>query len=77
MVKVYSTPSCAYCFTLKEFLKEYNIEFEDIDVSKDKTAMEDMVRKSGKLEVPVLDIDGQIVAGFDKEKIVKLLKIKE
>lgn len=77
MVKIYSTPSCAYCFTLKEFLKEHNVEFEEIDVSKDKTAMEEIIEKSGKLEVPVVEIDGQIVAGFDKEKIVKLLDIKE
>ncbi len=76
-VKIYSTTSCAYCFTLKEFLKEHNVEFEDIDVSKDKKAMEEMIEKSDKLEVPVMDIDGQIVAGFDKEKIVKLLNIKE
>ncbi len=76
-VKIYSTPSCAYCFTLKEFLKEHDIKFEDIDVSKDKIAMEEMIEKSDKLEVPVMDIDGQIVAGFDKEKIVKLLNIKE
>ena len=76
-VKIYSTPSCAYCFTLKEFLKEHDIKFEDIDVSKDKIAMEEMIEKSGKLEVPVIDIDGQIVPGFDKEKIVTLLNIKE
>jgi len=77
MVKIYYTPSCAYCFTLKEFLKEHNVEFEEIDVSKDKEAMEEMVKKSGKLEVPVVEIDGEIVPGFDKEKIVKLLNIKE
>jgi glutaredoxin-like YruB-family protein len=77
MVKVYSTPSCAYCFTLKEFLKERNVNFEDIDVSKDKQALEEIVKKTGKMEVPLVEIDGQIVAGFDKEKIVKLLNIKE
>lgn len=77
MIKVYSTPSCPYCFTLKEFLKEHNIEFEDIDVSRDKKALEEMVKKSGQLGVPVVDIDGQIVIGFDRGKISKLLRIKE
>ena len=77
MVKVYSTLTCPYCFTLKEFLKKNNIEFEDIDVSQDKKALEEMVRKSGQMGVPVVEIDGEIVVGFDKEKISKLLNIKE
>ena len=77
MVKVYTTPACPYCFTLMEFLKEHNIEFEEIDVSKDEKDREEMIKKSGRLEAPIVEIDGQIVVGFDKEKIVKLLKIKE
>ena len=77
MVKVYSTEMCPYCTTLKQFLKDNNIEFEDIDVSKDKKALDEMVKKSGQMGVPVVDIDGQIVIGFDKEKICKLLNIKE
>ncbi len=77
MVKLFVTPACPYCYTLKEFLKEKGIEFEEIDVSKDEKARDEMIKKSGKLEAPVIDIDGQIVVGFDKEKIVKLLKLKE
>ena len=77
MVKVYTTPACPYCFTLMEFLKEHNIKFEEIDVSKDKKAREEIIKKSGQMGVPVIEIDGQIVVGFDKEKIVKLLKIKD
>ena len=76
-VKVYSTPTCAYCFTLKEYLKENGIKFEDIDVSKDQKAVEEIVKKTGQMGVPVIDIDGQIVIGFDKEKINTLLNIKE
>lgn len=75
MVRIYSTPACPYCFTLKEFLKEKGVDFEESDVSKDEKAKEEMIKKSGKLEVPVIEIDGQIVVGFDKEKICKLLKI--
>ena len=74
-VKIYSTPVCPYCSTLKEFLKERNIKFEDIDVSKDKSGRDDMIKKSGQMGVPVVDIDGQIIVGFDKEKICELLNI--
>ncbi len=77
MVKVYSTKMCPYCVTLKHFLKKHNIKFEDIDVSKDVKAQEEMIKKSGQMGVPVIDIDGEIVIGFDKEKITKLLKINE
>ncbi len=76
-VKVFSTPSCPYCVTLKEFLKEHDIEFEDIDVSQDKAVLDEMVEKSGQMGVPVVDIDGQIIIGFDKKKISQALNIKE
>jgi len=77
MIKVYSTPTCPYCITLKNFLKEKGFQFEDIDVSSDLKAQEEMIEKSGQMGVPVVDIDGQIVVGFDREKICQLLKIKE
>ena len=76
-VRVFSTQMCPYCVTLKEFLKGHNIEFEDIDVSQDKTALDEMVKKSGQMGVPVIDIDGRIIIGFDKEKITQLLEIKD
>jgi len=74
-VRVFSTPTCPYCFTLKEFLKQHNIEFEDIDVSQNELALQEMIEKSGQMGVPVVEIDGEIVVGFDKEKICKLLNI--
>lgn len=77
MVKLFTTPACVYCFTLKEFLKEKNIEFEEIDVSKDEKLKEEIIEKSGQIGVPILEIDGQMIAGFDKKKICELLKIKE
>jgi len=76
-VRIFSTPVCPYCVTLKEFLKEHNIEFEDIDVSKDKPSLDEMIEKTGQMGVPVVDINGQFVIGFDKEKINELLNIKE
>ena len=77
MVKVFSTPFCVYCASLKQFLKEHNIEFEDIDVFKDKVAQEEMIRKSGQMGVPVVEIDSEIIVGFNKNKIIELLNIKE
>jgi len=68
---------CPYCYTLKEFLKENGFEFEDIDVSKDKKSLDEMIEKSGQMGVPVIEIDGEIIMGFDKEKICKKLKISE
>ncbi len=76
MIKVYSTPTCPYCVTLKEFLKDKGFEFEDIDVALDEKGREEMVKKSGQMGVPVVDIDGEIIIGFDKVKICKLLDIR-
>jgi len=76
-VRVFSTPSCPYCVTLKQFLKKHNIKFEDIDVSQDEVAMDEMIKKSGQMQVPVVDIGGKFILGFDKKEITKLLNIKE
>ena len=75
-VKVYSTPACPWCHKAKDFLKANNIEFEDIDVSVNQEASDEMVKKSGQMGVPVLDIDGQIIVGFDQEAIKKALKLE-
>lgn len=74
-IKVYSTIHCPYCVTLKEFLKERGIEFDEIDVGQDRRAAQEMIERTGQMGVPVIEIDGEIVIGFDKEKIMKLLKI--
>ncbi len=75
MVKVYSTPTCVYCKTLKEYLKSKNIEFQEIDVSKDEKELQEMIKVSGQMGVPVVNIDGEVIVGFDKPKIDNLLKI--
>ena len=72
-IMVYSTSTCPFCIKAKQFLKDNNIEFEDIDVAADQSKAEEMVQKSGQMGVPVLDIDGEIITGFDKEKIVQAL----
>lgn len=75
-IRVYTTPTCIYCKRLKEFLKENKVEYEEIDVSRDHLKAEEMVKVSGQMGVPVSVIDGQVVIGFDKEKIKELLKIE-
>jgi len=75
-IKVFSTEFCPYCVALKEFLKENNIEFEAVDVTEDLKAQEEMIEKSGQMGVPVVDIDGKIIIGFDREKISKILKLE-
>ena len=77
MVKIFTTPTCVYCVTLKEFFKKHNIEFQEIDVAKDIEARKEMVEKSEQMGVPVTEINGQIVVGFDRAKISELLDIKE
>jgi len=75
-VIVYSTTTCPWCNKAKDFLSENKVEFEDIDVSKDQAAAEDMTKKSGQRGVPVLDIDGQIIVGFDKAAISSALELE-
>ena len=72
-VKVYSTTTCPFCIRAKQFLKDNNIAFEDVDVAGDQVAAEEMIKKSGQLGVPVIDIDGQIIVGFDKRTVTHLL----
>ncbi|MDA1196899.1 MAG: glutaredoxin family protein [Nanoarchaeota archaeon] len=72
-VKVYSTPSCPWCVKAKEYLKEKNVEYEDIDVAEDEKARNAMIEKSGQMSVPVLDVHGTIIVGFDQDAIDKAL----
>jgi len=76
-IRIFSTPSCPYCVTLKEYLKEKEFEYEDINVAEDKEATKEMIEKSGQMGVPVSEIKGEIIIGFDKVKINKILGIKE
>jgi glutaredoxin 3 len=75
-VIIYSTPVCVYCKMAKEFFAKNNIAYEEHDVASDAKAREDMVNKSGQLGVPVIDINDNIVIGFDQKTLEKLLDIK-
>jgi len=74
-VIVYSTEACPWCRVAKDFLKENNIEFESKDVAEDEAARNELLEKSGRMGVPVLDIDGTIIVGFDQEAIEKALNL--
>jgi len=74
-VVVYSTPSCSWCNTLKAWLRKNQVAFREIDVSRDQAAAETMVRKSGQQGVPQTEINGQIVVGFDQNRLKNLLGI--
>jgi glutaredoxin-like YruB-family protein len=76
VVKVYSTPACPYCKRAKEFLREKGIAFEDVDVSTDSRSADEMVKKSRQMGVPVIDIDGKIIVGFERDAISDALGIK-
>jgi len=75
-VIVFTTPTCTYCTAAKRYLRQNNIRFREVDVSRDAAAARDMLRRAGSMGVPVLDIGGQIVRGFDRPKIDELLNIK-
>jgi len=72
-VIIYSTPTCPYCKQVKEYFKEKAIEYKDIDVANDSTKAQEMIDKSGQMGVPVADIEGEIIIGFDKAKIDQTL----
>lgn len=69
MIKVYSTESCPWCVKAKQYLKAKNVAFEDLNVQSDMIAREEMVKKSKQMGVPVLDINGNVIVGFDKAAI--------
>lgn len=74
-VIIYSTPTCTYCKMAKEYFTENNVAYEEHDVAADQERRKEMVDKSGQLGVPVIDIEGQIIVGFDKSTVANLLGI--
>jgi glutaredoxin 3 len=74
-IMIYSTPTCTYCHHAKDYLTEKGFTYEDIDVTKDYEAMVAAVQKSGQKGVPVIDIEGKIIVGFDQEELDAVLGI--
>ncbi|MBU1136768.1 glutaredoxin family protein [Patescibacteria group bacterium] len=77
IIRVFSTPTCPYCVNLKQYLDEKGFKYEDINVAEDKEAAQEMIDKSKQMGVPVAEINGEIVIGFDRAKIDQLLGIEE
>ena len=74
-VIVYTTPTCSWCRTLKDYLRNHQVPFREVDVTKDEKAAADMVKRSGQQGVPQSVIDGQVIVGFDRDRINSLLGI--
>ncbi|MDP3974846.1 MAG: glutaredoxin family protein [Candidatus Jorgensenbacteria bacterium] len=74
-VTIYTTPTCVYCKMTKAFFKEKNVAYTERDVAVDEKAREEMVQKSGQLGVPVIDVDGTLIVGFDRDALTKALGI--
>lgn len=72
-VLLYTTPSCSYCRLAKNYLRQRGVPFKDIDVSRDTAAARDMVRRSGQQGVPVIEVGGKIIVGFDRPKLDRML----
>lgn len=74
-VVIYTTPSCVYCKKAKAFFHEHSVVYKEKDVSGDSAAVDEMVQKSGQMGVPVIDVDGTIIVGFDEPSLKQALGI--
>ena len=72
-VIIYSTPTCPYCTLAKKFMKEKNVAFTEINVADDENAAQEMIKKSGQMGVPVIVVGEQIIVGFDKSELERVL----
>ena len=75
-LKIYTTPYCSYCKMAKEYFKTKGVEYEEYNVMTDEKKRDEMVSKTGQLGVPVIDIDGKFIIGFDRPKINEYLGLK-
>ena len=75
-VTIYTTPTCIWCAKTKEFFKEHKVKYREVDVASNQKAAQEMIKKSGQMGVPVVDIDGKTIVGFDEPALRKALGIK-
>lgn len=73
---IYSTPTCGYCRMAKEYLTSKSVPYTDVDVSADRAKQEELVKKTGQFGVPVIEVDGKLIIGFDKRKLDEYAGIK-
>ncbi len=72
-IKIYTTPACVYCSMAKKFFQENKIKYAEIDVASDASSREEMIKKTGQMGVPVIEIDNETIIGFDKRRISQIL----
>ncbi|MBM3303842.1 MAG: NrdH-redoxin [Candidatus Aenigmarchaeota archaeon] len=75
-VVVYSTAACPWCHRVKDWLSEHGVKYEEVDVGADSAKAQEMIDKSGQMGVPVIEVNGQIIVGFDEAKLRFALGIK-
>ena len=75
MIKIYSTKSCVYCKKAKEFFEQNNIKYTEVNVAEDDKAREEMIKKSGQMGVPVIDVNGEIMCGYNEKRLKKIFGI--
>jgi glutaredoxin-like YruB-family protein len=73
-VTLYSTPTCGFCVKAKQYFREKQVPFTEYNVASDQRKAEEMVRKSGQMGVPVIDVHGKIIVGFNQPEIERALK---
>jgi len=73
-ITVYTTPTCGYCNKAKQFFRENRIPFTEYNVARDMRRADEMVRKSGQMGVPVIDINGKVIVGFNQSEVERALK---
>lgn len=74
-VKIYTTPACVYCKMAKNFFQQNNVQYQELDVASDTTARDEMIQKTGQFGVPVIDVDGKLIIGFDQAQLRQMLGI--
>ena len=75
-VTIYTTPTCIFCKKVKDFFKEHGVKYKEIDVAADRKKAEEMIEKSGQMGVPVIEVDKEIIIGYDVPRLKKVLDLK-
>lgn len=73
MITVYTTPTCGFCHAVKDYFKDKDVKFEEKDLTKDEAAGKWVIENTGQMAVPVIDMDGTVIVGFDRPKIDAVL----
>lgn len=75
MIKVYTTPTCVFCHAVKEYFKQKKVKFDEVDLTVDQKAAQWVLDNTGQLAVPVIDMNGKIIIGFDRKQIDEQLAV--